>query len=116
MLTEITNLQGLEVITEKGISLGIIEDSVVNMDDGEIYELLITETNEEMVEDGVNVGVPFRWVQSVSKVVLLKYFPGKIKRKDQMDIPAMPADGRKRKLRVVRKNSGDLGVDRMGWR
>ena len=116
MLTEITNLQGLEVITDKGTSLGVIEDSLVDLESGEVYELLVTDTNDELVDDGANVGVPFRWVQSISRVVLLKYFPGRIKRKEQMEIPAMPMDGRRRKLRVVRKASGDLGVNRMGWR
>ncbi len=116
MLTEVTNLQGLEVITDKGISLGIIEDAVVDLDNGEVYELIITETNEDLVEDGASVGVPYRWIQSVSRVVLLKYFPGRIKRKDQLEIPSISADGKRRKLRVVKKRWGDGGVGRTGWR
>ena len=116
MLTEITNLQNLEVITDKGLSLGYVEDVIVDIESGEIYELLISETNEELVEEGASVGVPFRWVQSISRVVLLKHFPGRIKRKEQFEIPTVASDGKRRKLRVVKKDHGDGGVSRLGWR
>jgi sporulation protein YlmC with PRC-barrel domain len=116
MLTEITQLEGLEVITDKGLSLGYVEDVIVDLENGEIYELLVSETNEEIVEDGASVGVPYRWIQSISRVVLLKHFPGKIRRKEQFEIPAVAQDGRRRKLRVVRKEHGDGGVGRLGWR
>ncbi|MFW3145451.1 MAG: PRC-barrel domain-containing protein [Thermoplasmatota archaeon] len=116
MLTEINNLQGLEVITDKGLNLGYVEDIIVDLDDGEIYELLVSETNPDIVPDGASVGVPYRWVQSISRVILLKHFPGKIKRKEQFDIPSLPADGKKRKLRVVKKDFGEGGVARLGWR
>ena len=116
MLTEITNLQNLEVITDKGLSLGYVEDVIVDLDSGEIYELLVSETNEDLVEDAQSVGVPFRWVQSISRVILLKHFPGRIRRKEQFEVPAVAADGKKRKLRVVKKDFGDGGVSRLGWR
>jgi sporulation protein YlmC with PRC-barrel domain len=116
MLTEVTNLQEREVITDKGISLGIIEDVIIDLEAGEIYELLISDTNEELVEEGVSVGVPYRWVQSLDRVVILKHFPGRIRRKDQIEIPQVATDGRKRKLRVVKRASGDQGIARMGWR
>ena len=116
MLTEVTNLQEREVITDKGVSLGIIEDVIIDLESGEVYEMLVSDTNEELVEEGVSVGVPYRWVQSIDRVVLLKHFPGKIKRKDQIEIPQIATDGKKRKLRVVKKDHGEGGISRMGWR
>lgn len=116
MLTEITTLEGLEVITDRGLSLGYVEDVIVDLENNEVYELLISETNEELVEDGASVGVPYRWIQSISRVVLLKHFPGKIKRKEQFEIPTVAQDGKRRKLRVVKKEHGDGGVGRLGWR
>lgn len=116
MLTEITTLEGLEVITDRGLSLGYVEDVIVDLENFEVYELLVSETNEELVEDGASVGVPFRWIQSISRVVLLKHFPGKIKRKEQFEIPTVAQDGKRRKLRVVKKEHGDGGVGRLGWR
>ena len=116
MLTEITNLQNLEVITEKGLLLGYVEDVIIDLEDGTVYELFVTETSDELVEDGANVGVPFRWVQSISNRVLLKHFPGRIKRRDQIEIPNLPSDGKKRKLRVVKREGGEGGTTRTGWR
>ena len=116
MLTEITHLQNLEVLTEKGLSLGVVEDVIVDLENGEIYELLVSDTNPDLVEEGASVGVPYRWVQSISRVILLKHFPGRIKRREQFEIPSLPSDGKRRKLRVVKKDFGDGGVSRLGWR
>ena len=118
MLTEIHNFQGMQVITDKGVNLGTVEDVIVDLDTNDIYELLITETNPDIVEEGVNVGVPFRWVQSISgdRIILLKYFPGRITRKNEITMPGVIEDGRRRKLRVVKKGYGDGGIGRTGWR
>jgi sporulation protein YlmC with PRC-barrel domain len=116
MLTEVTHLQNIEVLTEKGLSLGLVEDVIIDLETGEIYELLVSDTNPDLVPDGASVGVPYRWVQSISRVILLKYFPGRIKRKEQFDIPSLPSDGIRRKLRVVKKDHGDGGISRLGWR
>lgn len=118
MLTEINNLQGMQVITDKGINLGIVDDVIVDIENNDIYEILVTETNPDIVEEGVNVGVPFRWIQSISGsgIILLKYFPGRIRRKGEITLPGVIDDGRKRKLRVVKKGFGDGGISRTGWR
>ncbi|HDD59789.1 MAG: PRC-barrel domain-containing protein [Thermoplasmata archaeon] len=113
MLTEITNLYGLEVITNKGVLLGYVDRVIIDVEKGEIYEVVITNTNPELVEGGLDVGIPFRWIQSISRVILLRYFPGRIRRK-------MPAEGAypprtRRKLRVVRKPWGEGGISRVGW-
>ncbi|MCD6383984.1 MAG: PRC-barrel domain-containing protein [Thermoplasmata archaeon] len=113
MLTEITNLYGLEVITNRGVSLGTIDRIIIDMDSGEIYEFVVTNTNPELVEGGLDVGIPFRWVQSISRVVLLRYFPGKIRRKATFE-GGYPRRTR-RKLRVVRKPWGEGGISRTGW-
>lgn len=118
MLTEVNNFQGMRVITDKGIDLGYVEDVIVDLDNNDIYEFLVTETNPDLVEDGANVGVPFRWVQSISGSgnILLKFFPGRIRRRGEITISGVIEDGRKRKLRVVKQASGDGGMTRTGWR
>jgi len=79
MLNEITELVNLQVVTEKGKVLGRISDVIIDLEKGEVYEILISDTNEELVEESRNVAVPYRWIQSVSHVVVLKYFPGRVK-------------------------------------
>jgi sporulation protein YlmC with PRC-barrel domain len=40
--------------------------------------LFIGETNPQLVEGSRKVNVPYRWVQAVGDIVLLKYFPAKV--------------------------------------
>ena len=75
MMTEVTELIGLEVYTDKGYLLGTVEDVVVDTDDQSVYGLYIGKTNPLLVEDGVAVLVPYRWVKAVGDVILLKKFP-----------------------------------------
>ena len=75
MMTEITELIGLEVYTDKGYLLGTVEDVVVDTDVQSVYGLYIGKTNPLLVEDGVAVLVPYRWVKAVGDVIILRKFP-----------------------------------------
>ncbi len=75
MLTEVTELIGLEVYTEKGYLLGTVEDVSVDTDNQCIYGLYVGKTNPLLVEDGVAVLVPYRWVKAVGDIIILKKFP-----------------------------------------
>lgn len=112
MLIEATDLLDKTVITDKGKDLGIVTNLIVDINKNIVYELLVEDTNEEIVEDAVPVGVPFRWVHSISEqYIILKYFPGKIRLKA---VPKEPSG--KRKMRVVKKKWGDAGVSRLEWK
>ena len=76
MITEITELMGLELYTDKGYLLGTIDDVMFDVDDQTICGLYIEKTNPLLVEDGVSVSVPYRWVRSVGDIIILKKFPG----------------------------------------
>ncbi|MCK5562286.1 MAG: PRC-barrel domain-containing protein [Thermoplasmata archaeon] len=112
MLVETTDLMGLEVFTHKGIYLGRVHDIQLDVANYRIYDLMLGETNPTLVEESRTLGVPYRWVQSVSEVIVLRYFPGKIKIKPRERVRHR---GR-RKLRVVRKDFGDHGVSRKPWK
>ncbi len=75
MMTESTELIGLEVYTDKGYLLGTVEDLLIDIEERKIYGLYIEKTNPLLVEDGVPVSVPYRWVKAVGDVILLKKFP-----------------------------------------
>jgi sporulation protein YlmC with PRC-barrel domain len=111
MLIEATDLLDKTVITDKGKELGIVSNLIIDVKTHTLYELLVDDTNEEIVENAVPVGVPFRWIHSISDHIVLKYFPGKIRLRA---IPKEPTG--KRKLRVVKKKWGDHGVSRLEWR
>ena len=75
MMTESTELIGLEVYTDKGYLLGAVEDLLIDIDEYKIYGLYVEKTNPLLIEDGVPVSVPYRWVKAVGDVILLKKFP-----------------------------------------
>ncbi len=75
MMTEVTELVGLEIYTDKGYLLGTIEDVSMDVDIQSVAGLYVSKTNPLLVEDGVSVLVPYRWVKSVGDVILLKKFP-----------------------------------------
>jgi sporulation protein YlmC with PRC-barrel domain len=112
MLQEVTELIGLRVYTQKGVLLGVVADVLLDTTTKGAYELLLTDTNPTLVEESRNVAIPFRWVRSISDVVILKYFPGKVK--------LVPKEERiyrgRRKLRVPRRRYGEHGISRLPWR
>lgn len=75
METDVTNLIGLEIFTDKGYKLGTVDDIMLDTESQSIYGLYVERTNEGLVEDGVPVLVPYRWVRAVGDVILLKRFP-----------------------------------------
>lgn len=75
METDLTNLMGLEIFSDRGYRLGSVHDIVVDVDSQTIYGLYVDRTNDGLVEDGVSVLVPFRWVRAVGDVIILKRFP-----------------------------------------
>ncbi|MGC8645852.1 MAG: PRC-barrel domain-containing protein [Thermoplasmata archaeon] len=75
METEATNLIGLEIFSDKGYRLGNVTDVMVDFDSQVIYGLYVEKTNDGLVEDGVPVLVPYRWVRAVGDVIILKRFP-----------------------------------------
>ncbi len=78
MMTEATELIGLEIYTDKGYLLGTIKDVLLDVNDQVIYGLYVEKSNPLLVEDGVPVVVPYRWVKAVGDVILLKKFPSYI--------------------------------------
>lgn len=78
MLEEATELIGLQVYTPNGIFLGNVNNLVIDIENKKVDGLFINETNPLLVEDSKAVNVPYRWIQSVGDVVLLKYFPKRV--------------------------------------
>lgn len=78
MMEEISKFANLEVYTNQALRLGRVENLVLNVKDSKIEGLFVSSTNPDIVEGGVNVNIPYRWVQSVGDIIILRYFPGKV--------------------------------------
>ena len=78
MLEEASELIGLQVYTSNGIFLGNVNNLVIDLENKRVDGLFVSETNPLLVEDSKAVNVPFRWIQSVGDIIILKYFPKRV--------------------------------------
>jgi sporulation protein YlmC with PRC-barrel domain len=85
MLDEISRFSNMQVYTNQGVQLGTVENVVLDVTNSKVDALYISETNPMLVEDGVNVNVPYRWIQAVGDIIILKYFPGKVALKKETE-------------------------------
>ena len=89
MLEEISEIIGLQVYTNTGVFLGNVNNLVVDVENGAVDGLFVGETNPLLVEGGRAVSVPYRWIQSVGDIVILRYFPRRVSlKKAASPIPA----------------------------
>ncbi len=79
MLTEITELYDIKVYSDRGILIGSVKDVILDTDEQSIYGLYIENTNQELVEGGSAISIPFRWIKAVGEIILLKKFPQVVK-------------------------------------
>lgn len=91
MLEEISEIIGLQVYTNNGVFLGNVNNLVVDVDNGKVDGVFVGETNPLLVEGSRAVSVPFRWVQSVGDIVILRYFPRRVTRKKGVLAEPAPA-------------------------
>lgn len=78
MLREISELIGLSMYTQSGVYLGTVANVVIDVERGRVDGLYLAESNAALVEGGKPVSVPYRWIQSVGDIVILRYFPKKV--------------------------------------
>lgn len=88
MLEEASELIGMQVYTPSGVFLGNVNNLVIDVDTRKVDGLFISESNPLLVEDSKAVNVPFRWIQSIGDVIILKYFPKRVTAKRPAAKPA----------------------------
>ena len=77
-MEEASELIGLQVYTPNGIFLGNVNNLVIDLDHKLVEVIFVSETNPLLVENSKAVNVPYRWIQAVGDVILLKYFPKRV--------------------------------------
>lgn len=90
MLEEASELIGMQVYTPNGVFLGNVNNLVIDVESRKVDGLFISESNPLLVEDSKAVNVPFRWIQAIGDVILLKYFPKRVTAKRPAAKPAAP--------------------------
>jgi sporulation protein YlmC with PRC-barrel domain len=78
MMEEASELIGLQVYTPTGVFLGNVNNLVIDLEGKKIDGLFIGESNPLLVEDSKAVNVPYRWIQAIGDVIILRYFPKRV--------------------------------------
>lgn len=78
MMEEATELIGLQVYTQHGIYLGNVDNLIFDLDNKKVDAVLVRDTNPLLVEESKNVAIPYRWIQAVGDVLILRYFPKRV--------------------------------------
>ena len=86
MLNEASRLPGLTVYTREGERLGVVHDILFDTTQRVISALLITATTPRLVKEGANIIIPYRWVQNLDDVVILRHFPEKLEFTEEEEI------------------------------
>jgi sporulation protein YlmC with PRC-barrel domain len=86
-MEEITRLANLPVYTRDGTFVGTVKNLLLDLPNRRIDGILIGRTNPNLVEDGRDISIPYRWVQSFNDILLLRHFPERV-----ATSPATPAD------------------------
>lgn len=85
-MEEITRFVSLPVYTATGTFVGTVKNVILDVAGRRLDSLLVGKTNPALVEGGVDVAVPYRWVRSFDDILILSYFPARV------ELPAPVAD------------------------
>ena len=83
MVREVDAFNGLRVYTNKGTYVGKVDNVALNLSTKRIRGLLLTGTNPNIIDGGRSILVPYRWVSAISDIILLSFFPEKVKQEQK---------------------------------
>lgn len=75
----VTSLNKLPVYTRNGKFVGNVKSVLLDVEQKRVASILVTKTNPDLVEGGVDVAIPYRWVNAVGDIIILSYFPEKVR-------------------------------------
>lgn len=74
-MEEITRFVNVPVYTSTGTFVGNVKNVVLDVTNRKLDSLLLGKTNPKLIEGGVDVAVPYRWVRAYDDVMILAHFP-----------------------------------------
>ncbi|MDR0778668.1 MAG: PRC-barrel domain-containing protein [Methanomassiliicoccaceae archaeon] len=93
MLEEAGNLIGLEVYTPGGIFVGVVNNLVIDLKNNKVDGLFLDASSPALVDHGVPLNIPFRWVQSVGDIIILRAFPDHVSLSQKEAERSLPGKG-----------------------
>ena len=71
----VTVLRGKSVHLPDGRRLGSVQDAVVDLGTWTCDHLFVKDVDPDLVEEGLNIAVPWRWVRGINDIIILRWFP-----------------------------------------
>ncbi len=83
MKSQITDVLGLSVYTDRAVFIGDVDDVVIDLDRKTIKALALGNLNMDIIDIKGYKGlqIPFRMIRSVGDVILVRHVPGIFKQK-----------------------------------
>ena len=87
MRTQITEMFGLRVYTERAVFIGSVDDVVLDVDQKKIASLAVSELNPEIgeIKGYTGLQIPFRIVKSGGDIIIVRHIPGLFKVPEKED-------------------------------
>jgi sporulation protein YlmC with PRC-barrel domain len=78
METQITDLFGLQIYTDKGMFIGEVEDVLIDVDEKKIDSLVVGKVNDQLFElkSFKGLKIPYRIISAIDDIVLVRHLPG----------------------------------------
>ena len=78
METQITDLFGLQIYTDKGMFIGEVEDVLIDVDQKKVESLIVGKVNDQLFEmkNFKGVKIPYRIISAIDDIVLIRHLPG----------------------------------------
>lgn len=79
MAKDVEAFKGIRVYTGNGVYVGKVDNVALDLPNRRVRGLLLTGTNPNLVEGGRSILVPYRWISAVGDIILLNFFPQKVR-------------------------------------
>ncbi|MFA5237689.1 MAG: PRC-barrel domain-containing protein [Methanoregula sp.] len=78
METQITDLFGLAIYTDKGMYIGEVDDVLIDVDSKKIESLVVGKVNDQLFElkNYKGLKLPYRIISAIDDIVLIRHLPG----------------------------------------
>jgi sporulation protein YlmC with PRC-barrel domain len=78
MQTQITELFGLLIYTDKGMFVGEVEDVIMDVDQKKMEAIVVGKVNDQLVDlkNFKGIKIPYRIISAIDDIVLIRHLPG----------------------------------------
>jgi sporulation protein YlmC with PRC-barrel domain len=78
MQTQITELFGLLIYTDKGMFVGEVEDVIMDVDQKKMEAIVVGKVNDQLVDlkNFKGLKIPYRIISAIDDIVLIRHLPG----------------------------------------